>query len=114
MTAPAGTEDTHRLEISGSTLLIDILRHCPGGEAQSLMTRLAWPCGHCGGMTCEPLAMAAKRHRQNARKVIECFRALQTGGPTEAQIADALAVPKKPAQEPLVGRYAGFSLPTFK
>jgi hypothetical protein len=33
--------------------------------------------------------MAAKRHANDPRKVLELFRELERGGPTEAQITDA-------------------------
>ena len=46
------------------------------------MSRLAWPCAHCGGAFHEPLTMAAKRHRNSPRAVLEAFRALERpGGP---------------------------------
>ena len=47
------------------------------------------PCAHCGGAFHEPLTMAAKRHRRDPRAVIEAFRALATGGPSEEQVAAA-------------------------
>ena len=34
--------------------------------------------------------MAAKRHRRDPRAMLEAFRALEGGGPTEKQVADAL------------------------
>jgi hypothetical protein len=57
----------------------------PDGEAGRLMAELALPCAHCGGAFHEPLTMAAKRHRRDPRAVIEAFRALERGGPTQAQ-----------------------------
>jgi hypothetical protein len=48
------------------------------------------PCAHCGGAFHEPLTMAAKRHRRDPRAVLEAFRALDTGGPSEEQIESAL------------------------
>jgi hypothetical protein len=33
--------------------------------------------------------MAAKRHRRDPRAVLEAFRALETGGPSEEQVAAA-------------------------
>jgi hypothetical protein len=63
-----------------------LLRRYPGGEAARLMSRLAWPCAHCGGAFHEPLTLAAKRHRRDPRAVIEAFRALESGGPSPAQI----------------------------
>ena len=53
------------------------------------MSRLAWPCAHCGGAFHEPLTMAAKRHRNSPRDVLEAFRALETGGPTDEKVARA-------------------------
>jgi hypothetical protein len=53
------------------------------------MARLHWPCPHCGGAFHEPLTMAAKRHANDPRKVLELFRALDRGGPSDAQIASA-------------------------
>jgi hypothetical protein len=54
------------------------------------MSRLAWPCAHCGGAFHEPLTMAAKRHRNSPRAVLEAFRALdEPGGPSEQQVLRA-------------------------
>jgi hypothetical protein len=51
------------------------------------MSRLSWPCAHCGGAFHEPLTMAAKRHKNSPRAVLEAFRALeQPGGPSDAQL----------------------------
>ena len=61
----------------------------PQGEAGRLMSRLAWPCAHCGGAFHEPLTMAAKRHANDPRAVLTAFRALADGGPTDAQVAEA-------------------------
>ena len=62
----------------------------PGGEAARLMSRLSWPCAHCSGAFHEPLAVAAKRHRNSPQAVLEAFRALcTTGGPSEEQIERA-------------------------
>jgi len=63
----------------------------PAGEASRLFAQLRMPCAHCGGAFHEPLTMAAKRHRRDPRSVIEAFRALESGGPDEAEIAAALA-----------------------
>jgi len=63
----------------------------PDGEAAALMARLSFACAHCGGAFHEPLTMAAKRHRRDPRSVLEAFRALDHGGPTDAQI-DAATV----------------------
>ena len=66
-------------EISGSTTIVELLRLFPGGEAAKLMSRLAWPCAHCGGAFHEPLTMAAKRHANDPRAVLTAFRALAEG-----------------------------------
>ena len=50
------------------------------------MSRLHWPCAHCGGAFHEPLTMAAKRHANSPRAVLEAFRALEAGGPTPEQV----------------------------
>ena len=49
------------------------------------MAELQLPCAHCGGAFHEP-----KRHRRDPRAVLEAFRALEHGGPTEAQVGAAL------------------------
>jgi hypothetical protein len=61
----------------------------PNGEAGRLMSRLAWPCAHCGGAFHEPLTMAAKRHANDPRAVLTAFRALADGGPSEQEAAEA-------------------------
>ncbi len=76
--------------VSGSTTIVELLRRYPNGEAARLMSRLAWPCAHCGGAFHEPLTMAAKRHRNSPRAVLEAFRALETpGGPGADLVARA-------------------------
>jgi hypothetical protein len=55
------------------------------------MSRLSWPCAHCGGAFHEPLTMAATRHRNSPRAVLDAFRALDRGGPSEDQVARAAA-----------------------
>lgn len=76
-------------EIRGSTTIVELLRMFPGGEAAALLARLAMPCAHCSGAFHEPLTMAAKRHRRDPRAVIEAFRTLDAGGPSEDQVAAA-------------------------
>ncbi len=78
-------------EIKGSTTIVELLRMFPGGEAGRLMATLSLPCAHCGGAFHEPLTLAAKRHRRDPRALIEAFRALASGGPTEEQVAAASA-----------------------
>jgi hypothetical protein len=61
----------------------------PEGEAAALMARLSFACAHCGGAFHEPLTMAAKRHCRDPRVVIEAFRALDQGGPSDEQVEAA-------------------------
>jgi hypothetical protein len=37
----------------------------------------------------EPLTLAAKRHRRDPRSVLEAFRALEGGTPSQEQVAHA-------------------------
>jgi hypothetical protein len=73
--------------IRGSTTILEILRMYPDGRAAQLMSRIYWPCAHCGGAVREPLTMAALRHARDPRAVLEAFRALEDGGPGEDQVA---------------------------
>jgi hypothetical protein len=66
-------------DIRGSTTIVELLRLFPAGEAAQLMSRLAWPCAHCGGAFHEPLTLAAKRHANDPRSVLIAFRALAAG-----------------------------------
>ena len=72
-------------QIRGSTTIVELLRRYPGGEAARLMSELHWACAHCGGAFHEPLTMAAKRHARDPRAVVEAFRALKHGGPSDEQ-----------------------------
>jgi hypothetical protein len=83
-------EDIDRT-IRGSTTILEILRMFPDGRAARLMSALYWPCAHCGGAVREPLTMAAKRHARDPRAVLDAFRALERGGPTDEQVAKAIA-----------------------
>jgi hypothetical protein len=76
-------------EIRGSTTIVELLRMFPDGKAGRLMATLSLPCAHCGGAFHEPLTLAAKRHRRDPRALIEAFRALAGGGPSDEQIAAA-------------------------
>jgi hypothetical protein len=76
-------------EIKGSTTIVELLRMFPHGEAAGLMSVLSLPCAHCGGAFHEPLTLAAKRHARDPRAVLEAFRALEHGGPDDAQIEAA-------------------------
>lgn len=76
-------------EIKGSTTVVEVLRLFPGGEAGRLMSRLAWPCAHCGGAFHEPLTLAAKRHANDPRAVLTAFRALADGALTDELVDEA-------------------------
>jgi hypothetical protein len=73
-------------DIRGSTTVVEVLKLFPGGEAARLMSRLAWPCAHCGGAFHEPLTLAAKRHANDPRAVLTAFRALAAGELSDAQV----------------------------
>ena len=86
---PVGPPGDSR-EIKGKTTVVEVLRMFPDGEAAQLMSRLSWPCAHCGGAFHEALANAAKRHRNSPMAVLEAFRALCTpNGPSEEQVQRA-------------------------
>lgn len=82
-------DDTVRREIRGSTTILEILRMYPDGRAAQLMSQIYWPCAHCGGAVREPLTMAALRHGRDPRSVLNAFRALERGGPSEEEVASA-------------------------
>jgi hypothetical protein len=84
-------DDNAGRQIRGSTTILEILRMYPDGRAAALMSRLYWPCAHCGGAVREPLTMAAKRHGRSPRAALDAFRALESGGPTDEQVARAVA-----------------------
>jgi hypothetical protein len=84
----AASDEVGRL-IRGSTTILELLRMFPDGSAAQLMSQIQFPCAHCGGAVREPLTMAAKRHRRDPRAVIEAFRALESGGPNDEQLAAA-------------------------
>lgn len=84
----AAGDDVGR-EIRGSTTILEILRMFPDGSAARLMARIQFPCAHCGGAVREPLTLAARRHKRDARAVLDAFRALGEGGPTDEQVARA-------------------------
>ena len=81
--------DTVCSQIRGSTTILEILRLYPDGRAAQLMSKIYWPCAHCGGAVREPLTMAALRHGRDPRAVLVAFRALADGGPTNVQVARA-------------------------
>jgi hypothetical protein len=76
-------------QIKGSTTVVEVLRLFPSGEAGKLMSRLAWPCAHCGGAFHEPLTLAAKRHANDPRAVLTAFRALAAGVLTDELVDEA-------------------------
>ena len=76
-------------DIRGSTTVVELLKLFPGGEAIRLMSRLAWPCSHCGGAFHEPLTLAAKRQGNDPRAVLTAFRALAAGDLSEELVLDA-------------------------
>jgi hypothetical protein len=58
----------------------------PGGEAAELLSEVSMACAHCGGAFHEPLTLAAKRHARDPRAVLEAFRALEHGWPSDEQV----------------------------
>ena len=92
----AATADDVGREIRGSTTILELLRMFPDGRAARLMGDIQFPCAHCGGAVREPLTLAATRHARSPRAIIEAFRALEGGGPTEEQLAAArLRIPRR-------------------
>ena len=81
--------------IRGSTTIGALMKRYPDGRALDLMSRLGWPCGHCSARSTEPLSLAAKRHGNPVRAVIECFRMLEGGGPSDAALDAARARPRR-------------------
>ena len=76
--------------IRGRTPVADILRRYPDGRAARLMSQLSWACALCGVAPNEPLAMAAKKHRNSPLAVLEAFRALdEPEGPSPELVARA-------------------------
>lgn len=84
----AASDDVGR-DIRGSTTILELLRMFPDGRAAKLMSDIQFPCAHCGGAVREPLTLAAKRHRRDARAVIDAFRALEAGYPAEELVEAA-------------------------
>ena len=76
-------------DIRGSTTIVELLKRFPAGEAAQLMSRLAWPCAHCGGAFREPLTLAAKRHANDPRAVLVAFRALAAGELSDELVDEA-------------------------
>ena len=77
--------------IRGSTTIAELMKQFPDGRALDLMSRLGWPCGHCSARSTEPLSLAAKRHGNPVRAVIECFRMLEGSVPDETALDAARA-----------------------
>jgi len=82
-------------DIRGSTTIGALMKRYPDGRALDLMARLGWPCGHCSARSTEPLSLAAKRHGNPVRAVIECFRMLEGDGPSDAALDAARALPRR-------------------
>ena len=62
----------------------------PDGRAYRLMRQLHWACPLCGYSLREPLAMAAKKHKNSPLAVLNAFRALdEPGGPSPELVAKA-------------------------
>ena len=89
-----GTRRSVSKAIRGSTTIEALMKRYPG-RALDLMSRLGWPCGHCSARSTEPLSLAAKRHGNPVRAVIECFRMLEGGAPSEAALDAARARPRR-------------------
>lgn len=53
------------------------------------MAELHWECAHCAVSAKEPLALAAKRHGNDPRRVVELFRALRDGRVDDTLLASA-------------------------
>ena len=81
--------------VRGSTTIRELIERFPDGRALDLMSRLGWPCGHCSARSTEPLSLAAKRHGNPVRAVIECFRALAEDGPEAAAVEAARPRPRR-------------------
>jgi hypothetical protein len=86
--------------VRGSTLIRELMERYPDGRAAGLMSRLGWSCACCAAREVEPLSLAAKRHGNPVRPVIECFRALAEGGPS-AELLAVAAVKQRPMRDPL-------------
>ena len=86
----AATDEVGR-DIRGSTTILQLLRMFPDGRAAKLMSDIQFPCAHCGGAVREPLTLAARRHRRDARAVLDAFRALEEGYPADALVEAARA-----------------------
>jgi hypothetical protein len=86
--------------IQGSTVIRELMERYPDGRAADLMIRLGWSCAYCAAREMEPLSLAAKRHGNPVRAVIDCFRALAEGGPSLAQVARA-AAKRKVRRDPI-------------
>ena len=86
----AATDEVGR-DIRGSTTILQLLRMFPDGRAAKLMSDIQFPCAHCGGAVREPVTLAARRHRRDARAVLDAFRALEEGYPAEALVEAARA-----------------------
>ncbi len=88
-------DDDVGAEIRGSTTVLELLRMFPDGRAARLMSDIYFPCAHCGGAVREPLTLAARRHKRDARAVLDAFRALRGGGYPSAELV-ARAAERRP------------------
>ena len=88
-------ERTNDAAIRGSTTIGELMARFPDGRALDLMARLGWPCGQCSARSTEPLSLAAKRHGNPVRAVIECFRTLDEDGPEASALEAARARPRR-------------------
>ena len=88
-------DPTAEATIRGSTTIRELMERFPDGRALELMARLGWPCGHCSAQSGEPLSLAAKRHGNPVRAVIECFRSLAGGGPSATALDAARPRPRQ-------------------
>jgi hypothetical protein len=82
-------DDEVGADITGSTTVLELLRMFPDGRAARLMADIYFPCAHCGGAVREPLTLAARRHKRDARAVLDAFRALRDGYPDAELVARA-------------------------
>ena len=85
----AGTMITGSAASGMRYLRATLLRSSTVSDSNSgtlLVTRVSF----CG-CSWEPLTMAAKRHARDPRAVLDAFRSLEHGGPTDEQVTRAIA-----------------------
>ena len=81
--------ETSIKSITGSTKIITLLEAFPDGRASRLMTALGWECTYCSARVHEPVSLAAKRHGNPVKPVLECFRSLDKGEPDSELVIKA-------------------------